>query len=442
MSIAEAEDTRSQTEILDELRAWLEENWNPDLTVAEWWEKLGTAGYSAPTLPKNAYGRGVSRADAVAISNAIAEFGALGAPSGLGLLLAAPTIATHGSQEQIDTLVRDIVTGQKAWCQLFSEPGAGSDLAGLTTKAVKDGEEWIINGQKVWTSMGQTADMGMLLARTNPDAPKHQGISWMAIDMHQPGCDVRPLYEMTGHAMFNEVFISDAIVPDKWVIGDLNNGWAAANTTLANERAGLGAGGGGAAGGAQPGTITNQLGMRAGDFVAARQEAKAARPKAEKARASAAQLLIGMAKGNGKDKDASIRQGLAKLHTLGEIGRLNNERLKGVRSRGGDIPGMANISKLSQSEMVRTQRDLGLAIVGPQGMLHAYKDEQRKVNDEATGNPFLGMITMSALYAQAPPIYGGTDQIQRNIIGERALGLPKEPGIDPATPFSQLPKNT
>ncbi|MDP1793801.1 MAG: acyl-CoA dehydrogenase family protein [Acidimicrobiales bacterium] len=441
MSIAEAEDTRSQTEILDELRAWLEENWNPDLTVADWWEKLGTSGYAAPTLPTNAYGRGVSRADSVAIANEIAAFGALGAPSGLGLLLAAPTIATHGSQEQIDTLVRDIVTGKQAWCQLFSEPGAGSDLAGLSTKAVKDGDEWIITGQKVWTSMGQTADMGMLLARTNPDAPKHQGISWMAIDMHQAGCDVRPLYEMTGHAMFNEVFISEAIVPDKWVIGDLNNGWAAANTTLANERAGLGAGGGGAAGGAQPGTVVNQLGMRAGDFVAARQEKTAARPKAEKARQSAAQLLIGMAKGNGKSTDPSIRQGLAKLHTLGEIGRLNNERLKGVRSRGGDIPGMANISKLSQSEVVRTQRDLGLAIVGAQGMLHAYKDEQRAINDKATGNPFLGMITMSALYAQAPPIYGGTDQIQKNIIGERALGLPKEPGPDPATPFSQLPKN-
>jgi alkylation response protein AidB-like acyl-CoA dehydrogenase len=263
----------------------------------------------------------------------------------------------------------------------------------------------------------------------------------MAIDMHQPGIEVRPLYEMTGHAMFNEVFMSDAIVPENWVIGDLNNGWAAANTTLANERAGLGAGGGGAAGGASPGTVTKQLEMRAGDFVQARQERSAARPKAEKARQSTAQLLIGMAKGNGKSSDPTIRQGLAKLHTLGEIGRLNNERLKGVRARGGDIPGMANISKLGQSEIVRTTRDLGLAILGPQGMLHAYKDEQRAVNDKATGNPFIGMISMSALYAQAPPIYGGTDQIQRNIIGERALGLPKEPGPDPATPFSELPKN-
>ncbi len=441
MAVTETEDTRTGSEILDELRAWLDDNWDPDLTVAQWWEKLGTAGWAAPTLPTNAYGKGLSRADAVAVGNAIAEYGALGAPSGLGLLLAAPTIATHGSQEQIDTLVRDIVTGQKAWCQLFSEPGAGSDLAGLTTKAIKDGEEWIINGQKVWTSMGQTADLGMLLARTNPDAPKHQGISWMAIDMLQPGVEIRPLYEMTGHAMFNEVFMSDATVPDKWVIGDLNNGWAAANTTLANERAGLGAGGGGAGAGASPGTISKQLDLRAGDFVEAREKRTAARPKAPKARQSTAQLLIGMAKGNGRSSDPTIRQGLAKLHTLGEIGRLNNERLKGVRSRGGDIPGMANISKLGQSEIVRTSRDLGLAIVGAQGMLHAYKDEDRAVNDKATGNPFLGMITMTALYAQAPPIYGGTDQIQRNIIGERALGLPKEPGPDSQTPFSQLPKN-
>ncbi len=443
MAVTQSEDTRTGSEIIEELRAWLDDNWDADLTVAAWWEKLGTAGWAAPTLPKNAYGRELSRADAVAVSNEIGEYGALGAPGGLGLLLAAPTIATHGNQEQIDTLVRDIVTGQKAWCQLFSEPGAGSDLAGLTTKAVKDGEEWIINGQKVWTSMGQTADMGMLLARTNPDAPKHQGISWMAIDMHQPGCDVRPLIEMTGHAMFNEVFISDARVPDKWVIGDVNNGWAAANTTLANERAGLGAGGGGGFGGASPGTVTQQLDKRAGDFVMARAEARSKRPGGDKprARASAAQMLIGMAKGNGKSADASIRQGLAKLHTLGEIGRLNSERLKGVRARGGDIAGMANIAKLSQSEVVRTQRDLGLAIVGAAGMLHAYRDEQRAVNDKATGNPFLGMITMSALYAQAPPIYGGTDQIQRNIIGERALGLPKEPGPDAATPFSQLPKN-
>jgi alkylation response protein AidB-like acyl-CoA dehydrogenase len=176
------------------------------------------------------------------VSREIAAFGALGPPGGLGLLLAAPTIATHGTQEQIDLYVRDIVTGQQGWCQLFSEPGAGSDLAGLTTRAMKDGDEFVINGQKVWTSLGQFADLGMLLARTDPEVPKHQGITWMVLDMHQAGVDIRPLREMSGNAMFNEVFITDAHVPASAVIGDVNNGWAVANTTLAFERSGLGAG--------------------------------------------------------------------------------------------------------------------------------------------------------------------------------------------------------
>ena len=167
------EDTGAD-ELLSDLRAWLGSNWDPDLTVGEWWERLGLAGWSAPGLPENAYGKGMARADAVLVAKEIAAFGALGAPAGLGLLLAAPTIATHGTQEQIDLYVRDIVTGQKAWCQLFSEPQAGSDLAGLQTKAVRDGDEWIINGQKVWTSGGQYADLGMLLARTDPDVPKHR----------------------------------------------------------------------------------------------------------------------------------------------------------------------------------------------------------------------------------------------------------------------------
>ena len=198
--------------------------------------------------PTNAYGRGLSRNDGVRVAQEIAEFGALGAPAGLGLLLAAPTIATHGTQEQIDTFVRDIVTGQKSWCQLFSEPAAGSDLAGLQTRAVRDGDEWIVNGQKVWTSVGQNANLGMLLARTNPEVPKHQGITYFALEMIQPGVEIRPLREMTGRALFNEVFMTDARVANDALIGGENNGWAVANTTLANERAGLGSGGGSGAG--------------------------------------------------------------------------------------------------------------------------------------------------------------------------------------------------
>src|SRR5688500_9629633 len=176
--------TDTATDVITELRAWLEENWDPDLTVGEWWERLGLSGWAAPMLPENAYGRGLQRADGVRVQQTIAEFGALGAPGGLGLLLAAPTIATHGTQEQIDLYVRDIVTGKHAWCQLFSEPSAGSDLAGLNTRAVKDGDEWIVNGQKVWTSSGHVADLGMLLARTDSDVPKHEGITYFAFDMH------------------------------------------------------------------------------------------------------------------------------------------------------------------------------------------------------------------------------------------------------------------
>lgn len=434
--------TTTATDVIAELKAWLEQNWDPDITVGEWWERLGLAGWSAPLLPENAYGRGLQRADAVRVQQTIAEFGALGAPGGLGLLLAAPTIATHGTQEQIDTYVKDIVTGRQAWCQLFSEPGAGSDLAGLNCKAVKDGDIWIINGQKVWTSGGQVADMGMLIARTNPEAPKHQGITWFAFDMHQPGVDVRPLKEMTGRALFNEVFISDGQVGDEAMIGGLNNGWAVANTTLAFERAGLGAGGGSEAGGAAvPGTIAGDLEKRVGDFVTA---------GAQRRRggggggvfAMAGNLLMDLAKGSGKTADPTVRQDLMKLYSMNEIAKYMNLRSRDLRRAGQpDIPGGPNIAKLSMSNILRLSRDLGLRILGPLGTLHAYTTEEREKLNELTGNPFAGMVTEMSLFAQAPPIYGGTDQIQRNIIGERVLGLPKEPNNDKVTPFKDLPKN-
>ena len=443
-----ADATNDTDQILDELRSWLEDNWDPDLTVGDWWGRLGLAGWSAPTLPTNAYGRGVARSVGVAIQKEIAAFGALGAPAGLGLLLAAPTIADHGTQEQIETFVKDIVTGQRAWCQLFSEPGAGSDLAGLTTKATKDGDEWIVTGQKVWTSLGQTADYGMLIARTAPDLPKHQGITYFGIDMHQPGIEVRPLREMTGHAMFNETFMDEARVPDANIIGGLNNGWAVANTTLGHERAGLGAGGsgGGGLGGALPGTVAGHLDKRAGDYVSERKAAKAKAAKAEEAPkkkqdGGQAAMLIGMARHYGNLQDPTVRQGLAQLYTLGEIGRYNAERSKAARAQGKDVPGIGNIAKLGMSNIVRLQRDLGLQIVGAAGMLHAYEPDEQQALNAATGNPFLAAVTMTALYAQAPPIYGGTDQIQRNIIGERVLGLPKEPGDNKNVPFSELPKN-
>ncbi|HWE54538.1 MAG TPA: acyl-CoA dehydrogenase family protein [Acidimicrobiales bacterium] len=422
-----------------EVKEWLSSNWDPDLTVGEWWERFGTSGWAAPMLPPDAYGKGLSRAEAVRVQEAIADFGALPAPGGLGLLLAGPTIATHGTPEQVERYVKAIVTGQEAWCQLFSEPGAGSDLAGLTTKAEKDGDEWIITGQKVWTSGGQIADMGMLIARTNPEAPKHQGITYFAFDMKQPGVEVRPLREMTGRALFNEVFINEARVPDHAMIGGLNNGWAVANTTLAFERAGLGAGGGSAAAStAVPGTIAGDLGKRVGDMVRSRSRGGAGGPGGM---GSQFKLLSALAEQTGAISDAGVRQDLTQLYTLTEIARYMGLRQKALRETGGDIPGMGNIAKLSMSIILRLTRDLGPRILGPRGMLHAYDNEGSDALSDLPGGPMGAGITEMVLFAQAPQIYGGTDQVQRNIIGERVLGLPKEPNNDKVTPFRDLPRN-
>ncbi len=425
---------------MSELDEWLHANWDPDISLAEWWNRLGLAGWSAPGLPESAFGRGLARGDVVRVQERIVAHGAVGAPGGLGLLLAAPTIATHGTPEQIDTYVRDIVTGQRAWCQLFSEPGAGSDLAGLTCRAERDGDQWVVNGQKVWTSLGQFADLGMLIARTDPEVPKHQGITYFGIDMNQPGIEIRPLREMTGHAMFNEVFLSDAHVDHAAIIGGLGQGWAVANTTLAFERSGLGAGGGHAGASAViPGQKAGFLNQRVGDFAPRKGEDSSRATRA--AGAAAGRLLFDVAKKNGRANDATVRQGLAKLHTMGEIARMTNLRVKALKAAGRELPGFANMSKLAMSDMLRLGRDLGLELVGAAGMLHAYDDGARAGVVAASGQPALPLITGQALFAQGPAIYGGTDQIQRNILGERVLGLPREPNNDRTTPFSALPKN-
>jgi alkylation response protein AidB-like acyl-CoA dehydrogenase len=421
------------------VKDWLARNWDPDLTVGEWWERLGTSGWAAPGLPASSYGKGLPRAEVIRVQEVIADFGALGAPGGLGLLLAAPTIATHGTPEQQEQYIRPIVTGTHAWCQLFSEPGAGSDLAGLQTRAERDGDEWVISGQKVWTSAGKVADMAMLLARTNPDVPKHQGITYFAFEMQQPGVEVRPLREMTGRALFNEVFLSEARVSNDAIIGGLNNGWAVANTTLAFERAGLGAGGGSAAAStATPGSIAGDLGLRAGDVVRTRSRGGAGGPGGVM---GTSRLLQTLARQLGVDGDAIVRQNLARLYILTEIGRFMTLRQKALRAIGGDIPGIGNLAKLSMSRILRLSRDLGLGMLGPRGTLHGYTPESNEALAGLPSGALGGLVTEMALFAQGPPIYGGTDEIQHNIIGERVLGLPKEPNNDKNTPFRDLPRN-
>jgi alkylation response protein AidB-like acyl-CoA dehydrogenase len=354
------------------------------------------------------------------------------------MLLAAPTIAVHGTQEQIDRYVLPIVTGRQAWCQLFSEPGAGSDLAGLGARAVKDGDEWVVNGQKVWTSGGQIADMGMLIARTNPDVPKHQGITWFAFDMHQGSAvDVRPLREMTGRSLFNEVFLSDARVGDDAIIGGTNNGWAVANTTLMFERAGLGAGGHTAAALANAGTVAGDLPKRAGDFVRPASPGGAGGAMA----GALPKLVLSLARANGMIDDPNFRQDYVRLHTLHEVGRMTALRVKAEKAAGRDVAGAPNISKLSMSEIMRASRDLGMRVAGMSSTLHGYTTEARRSLEAAGVDPALPFVTELALFAQAPPIYGGTDQVQRNILGERVLGLPKEPNNDRTMTWAEMPKN-
>jgi len=412
-------------DVIEELRAWLADNWDPDLTITQWWDRLGLAGWSAPTWPVEWFGKGVSRDEANAISREISEFGAIGAPAGLGLLLAGPTIVTHGTDEQRMAFLPDIVTGKQSWCQLFSEPGAGSDLAGLQAKAVRDGDEWVVNGQKVWTSGAQVADLGMLLARSDADVPKHAGISYFGIEMNQPGMDVRPLREMTGRALFSEVFMTDVRVDNAALIGGLNNGWAVANTTLANERAGLGAGGGGAVGNASPGTKAGFLDKRAGDCVSGGRSGTRGALSGR-----SASMMVDLARVMGVVGDASLRQDLMRLYSLNEIARYTNLRAKAAKEAGRGPGPAANTAKLSMSRITRLSRDLGMAIVGAGGMLSGHDA------------PLNGMITEMALFSPAVSIYGGSDEIQKNIIGERVLGLPSEPRPDKGVPFKDLKVGT
>ena len=415
MGLATVEEVRA------EARAWAEANWDPAITVAEWWRRLADARYAAPMLPEALGGRGYPRDLAMAAHAGLASVGVVGPPMGLGLMLAAPTIAAHGDEEQQRTLIPRILDGTDAWCQLFSEPGAGSDLAGLQTRAVRDGDEFVITGQKVWTSGGQIADRGMLLARTDPDAPKHQGITYFAFDMHQPGVEVRPLREMTGRAMFNEVFIDEARVSVADVVGGLNNGWAVANTTLMVERASIGAGGAAGLGVAFPGSVVGHRGRPAGEFVAERSSTSAGAFGP-----STVRRFVALARQQGRAGDPVVRQGLVQLHVLTTLNQWNVQRARSGQGRTG-VEG--NLAKLLLTQTLRLARQVGNDIVGAEGMLWG------------PGALSGGAVQELTVFSPGPSIYGGTDQVQRNIASERGLGLPKEPGDQRNTPFRDLPKN-
>src|SRR5580765_5802945 len=326
-----------------EVREWIAANWDPDLPLVEWRTRLADSGWAVPSWPVDCYGRGLgSDADAI-VSDELQRAGAVGLPVGVGTGLAAPTILNHGSDELKQRLLRRIVTGEDMWCQLFSEPGSGSDLAGLTTRADRDGDEWVITGQKVWNTSAHHAELGLLLARTDWDVAKHEGITCFALPMQQPGVEVRPLRQMNGHASFNEVFFSDARIPVDNVIGDVNAGWRVAVTTLMFERRGAAL--------MRPRFATT--GGRTVNEAVAEADEYFATYSWYPQRAGRADLVIEAARVAGRADDPTVRQLVAGVHTLQKVNQWTAGRAAAARIAGRPPGPEGSLAKLAASNLAR-----------------------------------------------------------------------------------------
>jgi alkylation response protein AidB-like acyl-CoA dehydrogenase len=412
-----------------EARDWIEESFDPELSVRAWLERLADSGWAAPGWPAEWYGRGLPPDLTVVVYEEFNRVEAPGPPAGLGIMLAAPTIIANGSDDLKRQFIRAMLVGDDLWCQLFSEPGAGSDLAGLQTRAERDGDEFIVNGQKVWTSGGQIADYGMLLARTDPDVPKHRGISYFALPMNQPGVEVRPLIQMTGESGFSEVFFSDARVPASAIIGELNGGWAVALSTLGFERTSLGTASGqgfrlSAPGGSR---FLQQQEASVGEFIAAsKSNARSFGTGSTAMTGGGIGPLVALAAELGRVHDTEVRQQIVRLYTLASANSWNGQRASAALKAGGRAGPEASLGKLMASRVARQWRDTASLVAGPQAML---------AGDDG---PLDGRLASQMLATPGPSIYGGSDQIQRNIISERVLGLPREADPSRAMPFREL----
>jgi alkylation response protein AidB-like acyl-CoA dehydrogenase len=354
------------------------------------------------------------------VADEVRAAGAVGPAIGVGMSLAAPTLLAHASDDLKGRLLRSIATGENTWCQLFSEPGNGSDLAGLTTRATRDGDEFVVEGQKVWTTGAQHAAYGMLLARTDWDLPKHKGITFFAFPMRQSGIEVRPLRQMNGRSSFNEVFITAARVPAINVVGDVHGGWAVALTTLAHER-GLAAG---IFGGLPP-----SGGGRTREEALAEATSYLRTYEWYPQRAGRADLVPGRAAASGVAQDPVIRQVVAHLLATERTARWTADRASASR-RSGRPPGAeGSIGKLAASLIAREAAAAHSTIAGAGGML------------SGPDSPEGGIVAEVLVSVPGASIAGGTDEVQHNIIGERVLGLPKEPSVDADVPFREVKVN-
>ena len=387
--------------VADLARTVVAEHDPKQVPVAEFLGACYDAGLSWVHFPPGLGGLGVSRG-LQAVADAVLQ--GAGGPEPLGLNpmgygMAAPTVREHAQSEEIKkSFLRPLATAEDIWCQLFSEPGAGSDLAGLATMAVPDGNDWIVNGQKVWTSLAHRARWGLLLARTNPDAPKHRGLTYFVLDMHAPGVETRPLRQLTGQAEFNEVYITDVRIPDAHRLGAVGDGWRVAMTTLMNERSALGASG--SRRGA--GTISDAVTLWA------------SRPDLH---------------------TPILRDRLAALWLRAEAQRLTSERSRASATAGDPGP-EGSIGKLVGAELNQQIYQFCMDLLGPEGLLyHTYAMRGR----DADGD-WRGPIQQRFLRSRANTIEGGTSEVMRNILGERVLGLPGDLRADAGMPWKDVPR--
>jgi len=379
-----------------------------DLDHAKWYTEFGESGFATPTWPAE-YGAGLSLTPGEArFVNEVLNASRVPRPTNIiGIGMGGPTVIAWGSEDLKHRFLRGIATNEEIWCQLFSEPGAGSDVAGLATRAERDGDEWVVNGQKVWTSLAHLARYGMLLARTDPDQPKHRGLSYFVIDMHAPGVEVRPLRQITGDAEFNEVFFENARVPDAWRLGPVDEGWRVAITTLMNERVSL----------SGPGSVS-------GDTIGG----------------SPIQRVIDRYR---PVSDPRLRQRLAAAWIDHRIIALNNQRAADRRRRGAEAGPEGSITKLQSAEFNQRVQKLAVDLAGADAIawIGAPLTGDASLSWATTVQDDPRTVARGFLRAQANTIEGGTSAIMRNILGERVLGLPKEPDPSRELSWKDVPRS-
>ncbi len=403
------DDTPDEAAFRAEARAWLEANaipkghpddfsagiwstmYSEDVLIKrtrEWQGRLFDGGWAGITWPKAVGGRGGRPIESVIFNQEQARFGVAVGVFTVAIGMVGPTLLRHGTPEQQQRYLTAMLKGDELWCQLFSETEAGSDLANLSTRAVLDGDEWVVSGQKVWTSSAPRSEWGILLARTDPDAPKHKGITYFLVDMASPGIEIRPLRQMTGDAHFSEVFLDEVRIPVANVVGDVGDGWRIAQTTLASERTAIAGGSGGAD---PPG-------------------------------------LIALAQALGRAQDPIVRQAVVDAHVRSELLRFLRYRSQTALSQGKAPGAETSVMKLVYARFMQQMTNAAMQVQGPTAMLAGPE------------LPRGGVWTTKFLHSPSLRIAGGSDQIQGNIIGERVLGLPREDQPDRGTPFRDLAK--